>query len=102
MRELILTGGPWSLAEQRKILKYCQSDVAALDKLLPAMMPRIDLQQAVYRGRYQRAVAVIEHNGVPVNQELLGRFLENWDRIRDRIIETADAGYGVFEGRTFK
>ena len=102
MRELILTGGPWSLDEQRKIVEYCQSDVAALDRLLPAMMPRIDLQRAVYRGRYQRAVAAMEHNGVPVNQELLGRLLENWDRIRDRIIEKADAGYGIFEGRTFK
>ncbi len=102
MRDLILSGGPWSLAEQRRILEYCQSDVAALNRLLPAMMPRIDLHRAIYRGRYQRTVAMMEHHGVPINQPLLARFKENWQRIQERLIEKTDADFGIFEGRTFK
>jgi hypothetical protein len=35
--ELILRGGPWSIAEQGAILEYCESDVLALRKLLSAM-----------------------------------------------------------------
>jgi len=37
MVDLILRGGPWSVAEQKAILEYCESDVLALRKLLSAM-----------------------------------------------------------------
>ncbi len=32
--------------------QYCASDVDALARLLPAMLPRIDRQRALLRGRY--------------------------------------------------
>lgn len=41
MRDLVLTGGPWSSEEQDAILKYCQEDVEALLRLLPAMAGRL-------------------------------------------------------------
>ena len=37
MRDLILTGGPWTGDKQAIILDYCQEDVDALLRLLPAM-----------------------------------------------------------------
>ena len=37
MRDLVLRGGPWSSAERSAILDYCESDVVALARLLPAM-----------------------------------------------------------------
>jgi DNA polymerase I len=43
MRDLVLRGEPWSEAERAAILDYCESDVAALARLLPAMLPQIDL-----------------------------------------------------------
>jgi len=43
MRLLVLRGGPWSPEERADILEYCAGDVAALERLLPAMLPRIDL-----------------------------------------------------------
>ena len=39
MRALVLRGGPWSDTERAAILDYCESDVAALARLLPAMLP---------------------------------------------------------------
>ena len=50
MRDLILRGGPWSHAEREAILDYCESDVAALARLLPAMLPNIDLPRALDAG----------------------------------------------------
>jgi DNA polymerase I len=41
MRALVLRGGPWSDAERGAILDYCESDVAALARLLPACCPRL-------------------------------------------------------------
>lgn len=37
MRELILTGGPWSAQEQKAILDYCDADVQALVRLYQRM-----------------------------------------------------------------
>jgi DNA polymerase I len=37
MRALALRGGPWTDAEQRDLLDYCESDVIALDRLLEVM-----------------------------------------------------------------
>jgi hypothetical protein len=37
MRDSVLTGGPWTGDEQAAILDYCQEDVEALLRLLPAM-----------------------------------------------------------------
>jgi DNA polymerase I len=59
MRALILRGDPWSVEERKEILDYCESDVAALARLLSAMSPRIDLPRALLRGRYMAAVAAM-------------------------------------------
>ena len=65
MRELVLRGGPWSDAERAEILDYCETDVAALARLLPAMLPNLDLLRAPLRGRYMVAAARMERNGIP-------------------------------------
>jgi DNA polymerase-1 len=102
MRALILRGGPWSDAERAAILDYCESDVAALARLLPVMLPHIDLPRALLRGRYMVAAARMERNGVPIDTETLGRLRHHWSDIQDQLIADIDANYGVFDGRTFK
>ena len=102
MRDLILAGGPW-MAEQRiAILDYCESDIVGLEKLLPVMLPHIDLPRALLRGRYMAASAAMEFNGVPIDVETLERLRDHWTDIQDALIAAIDADYGVFEGRTFK
>jgi len=102
MRDLILRGGPWSDAERVAILDYCESDVAALAQLLPAMLPRIDLPRALLRGRYMVASARMEGNGVPIDIATLALLKQHWSDIQDQLISEVDRDYGVFEGRTFK
>lgn len=102
MRALILRGGPWSAEERAAILDYCESDVEALWRLLPALLPRIDLPRALLRGRYMAAVAAMEYIGTPIDTVQLERFRTHWAAIRSRLIAVIDADYGVFEGTTFK
>jgi hypothetical protein len=102
MRSLILRGAPWSDSERSAILDYCESDVAALARLLPAMLPRIDLRRAPLRGRFMVAAASIERNGVPIDIRTLSRLKMHWLDIQNELIAEIDANYGVFEGRTFK
>jgi len=102
MRELVLRGGPWSPEERAAILDYCESDVRALDALLPRMLPKIDIPRAPFRGRYMAAAARIERNGVPLDTTTLDRLKKHWSDIQDSLIADVDADYGVFDGRTFK
>jgi hypothetical protein len=102
MRDLIMRGGPWAAAERLAILDYCESDVAALARLLTAMLPRLDLPRALLRGRYMAAAARMEHNGVPIDVDMLALFRARWENIQDQLISDIDADYGVFEGRAFK
>ncbi len=99
MRDLVLRGGPWSNDERTAILDYCESDVAALARLLPAMLPTIDLPRALLRGRYMAAAAQVECNGVPIDALTLELLRFHWLDIQDQLIAEIDADYGVFEGR---
>jgi len=102
MRDLILRDGPWTDDERNAILTYCESDVAGLARLLPAMLPTIDIPRALLRGRYMVAVAQIERNGVPIDTETLGYLNRFWPDIQDQLIADIDMNYGVYEGRSFK
>jgi hypothetical protein len=106
-RSLVMRGGPWSAAERRRILDYCQTDVDPLGALLERMLPGIcsrpnGLGQAMLRGRYTAAVARMEQTGVPIDVDLLSRLRAQWAPIKGDLIAAIDKDYGVFEGATFK
>ena len=102
MRDFVLRGGPWSSSEQEAILDYCESDVIALQQLLPQMIHYVNLEHALLRGRYMKAAAQIEFSGVPIDTSIFKKLLDNWDKIQDELIKRVDVDYGVYEGRTFK
>ena len=89
MRDLVLTGGPWTSQQQRDIVTYCQGDVDVLGPLLERMLPRITarpdgLTNALLRGAYMKTVAVIEHNGIPIDTETLDRLRHHSGRYQNR------------------
>jgi hypothetical protein len=102
MVALVLRGGPWSEDERTAILDYCEGDVKSLARLLPAMLPKIDLPRALVRGRYMAAAAAMERAGTPIDVPTLELFRRHWTDIQDQLIAEMDADYGVFDGRTFK
>jgi hypothetical protein len=96
MRQLALRGGPYTDDEKLALLDYCQCDVDSLARLLQRMLPHIDRPRALLRGRYMAAAARMEHAGVPIDADALGKLRENWDRIKSRLIARVDKDYGVF------
>jgi hypothetical protein len=102
MRDLVLSGGPWDATQRQAILDYCESDVVALAKLLPAMDASIDLPRALLRGRSMKAAARIEAVGVPIDRPVLNILRQRWDEIQAGLISAVDAEYGVYEGGSFR
>lgn len=95
-RELAMRGGPYTADEKNGLLEYCESDVTALARLLPLMVPRIDLPRALLRGRYMIAVARMEWVGVPVDLEILSGMRTNWDQVKSRLVVEVNRLCGVF------
>ena len=96
MRALAQRPGPHTEAERAALLAYCETDVVALAKLLPAMLPKIDLPRALLRGRYMAAVASMEWNGVPIDVAHLDALRRNWEDLKGRLVQRIDAAYGVY------
>jgi DNA polymerase-1 len=126
MRELILGAETYSPREWGAILDYCDEDVADTAALLPHMLPQIlgltvaehveaamddrlpdragigmAWAQALHRGSFMSAIAVMEHNGLPVDMEALNALRENWEYLQGRAIEAAASATGIYRDGTF-
>lgn len=101
MRALAMRGGEYSTTERSALLRYCQEDVDALIRLFPIMIGRIP-DNAMLRGRFMKAAARMEFNGIPMDRDALLQLRSNWGAIQDALIEEVDRDFGVFDGRTFK
>jgi DNA polymerase I len=100
--ERILTGPPYSEQERREIAEYCDSDVDALARLLPAMIPFIDLPRALLRGRYMANLAAVQNAGAPIDLPLYRLFVKHCDSIKDLLVAEIDKDFGVYEGHSFR
>ncbi len=101
MRDLVLRGAPWTPEERMAVLDYCESDVIALSQLMPAMLPSLEIGQALLRGRYMNAAAQMEHVGIPIDGENLTLLRRHWTQLQEMLIDEVDQEYGVFVGRRF-
>ena len=75
MRDLILSGGPYSEDEKTAILNYCEEDVSSLVQLLHEMVPDIELNHAFYRGEYSVCLSKIEARGIPIDRHFTDKVL---------------------------
>lgn len=100
-RHLAIRGGPFTVEERDALLDYCQSDVEALIRLLPAMLPSIDVPRALLRGHYMAAVARMERVGTP-DHEVFVRLQRHWGMLKRRLIVDVDREFGIYEDATFK
>ena len=99
-RRVARDSGRCTGAEREAVLEYCASDVIATERLLIAMMPGLDPERAVVRGRYMAAVARIEEAGIPLDVATLERLRSRWPPIKERLI--GELGGGLYEGGVFK
>jgi DNA polymerase I len=107
LRDRIMAGPPFSSEDRAAILDYCAEDVRATAALLEAMEPwiapdTVRFGQALLRGRYAAAVAAMEHNGVPIDPDLLPRLRTNWPTITLALISEVDTAFGVYDNGHFR
>ena len=102
MRELALRPGEYTHEERQALTDYCERDVRALERLLPRMLSSIDLPRAVLRGQFMKAVACMEHNGIPIDMPTLRLLNEHWETLKAELVGTIDAQFKVYDGTHFR
>jgi hypothetical protein len=101
IRNRIIRGWPFTAEEREKILRYGASDVDAMVRLLPKMLPDIDdigLDISLHWGEVVSVLAKMEHRGVPIDMEIFSRLADKhaWAFVRDAMVPQIDANYGVY------
>ncbi len=103
MHERCIAGGPFTDLEQQQILRYCEEDVLETARLFQALEPGIrSIDQALFRGEFQKCSGKMTHRGIPLDTELLSRFRKNWIAIQERVSADANSHYGLplFNGKS--
>jgi hypothetical protein len=97
MRDRILRGPPFSIAEETDGLEYCQTDTDGAARLAPHIIPTIrSLPHALFRGKFQWEIAKQERRGLPVDLPLLTRLRTQWDALKCNLVSTQDR-FGVYD-----
>ena len=100
-RDTVLRGEPWMPGEHDGILDYCQTDVDALEKLLP-VLPLPNFGQSLLRGNYMRADAWMRHWGIPIDKPLADDLATHWNDLRGEMIADLNTRFPFFDGTVFK
>jgi hypothetical protein len=96
IRDRIMLGSPFSLAEIAMILRYCGSDVDVTAELFVKVL-YINVDRALHRGEFSKVSALMEHRGVLINGSLFRRISDSktWAGLRDALVPELDKA-GVY------
>ena len=106
MLTLAVRGAPFTEEEKKELLVGCEADVEHTERFLERVWRKVDdektFKQALWRGRYQGAVAYMRAIGVPLNIPLLKRMTEHWEELKLTLIDKFGSRYGVYVNGSFK
>ncbi len=100
----LFPAGDWPLTQAAMFYgaEAIGGSVASQISLLDKMRPKLDLNSALQRGRYTRAVAYMESIGIPIDTNTWPCLKAKWRGLRQRLVEDVDRHYGVFDGTSFR
>jgi hypothetical protein len=98
MRDRILQGPPFTADEEQAVPDYCEDDVRALVRAFVHIVPTIrSLPHALFRAKFQWAMAQAERRGVPIDLPGLARIRQHWDGVQLDLVTEIDRPFGIYE-----
>jgi len=90
-----------SADDRRDILPYCETDVVPLPELFLRLLPDMDIDEALERGRYVVETARIEYRGIPIAVDEYEKIKRNRNQIRLALIEQSPVGPEIYVKGSF-
>jgi len=92
MRNLCIKGGEFSDTEKSAIVQYCAEDVGITCNILHHLLKSkfFDLDEALLRGEYCKAMAKAEARGIPVDVNIVKGLYEHNEELISHLIEKRD------------
>jgi DNA polymerase I-like protein with 3'-5' exonuclease and polymerase domains len=88
------------LHRREELMDYCMEDVRTSIAIWQALEPRVNIQEAVLRGRYLVALAQVERRGIPADVDLVERLQASMPQIREAAWTAARREYpGVIDAQ---
>lgn len=85
--------------KREELMAYCLDDVKACLAIWECLNPQMAMPEALFRGRYLKALARVESRGIPTDTDLIRRLEASTDKIRENIWTRAREAYqGVING----
>ncbi len=107
-RALAMRGFPYTEAERRELLDYCQTDVDVLAPLLEITVQWLratagsrGIGQALLRGRYTCAQARMESAGVPIDVATYEVLSTHWEPVQLAMVGDLNTRWPVYTGTKF-
>jgi DNA polymerase family A len=100
IRRMILDNEEYTEVQRQEIQHYNKDDVYDTGDLLGALAPTIDIDRALFFGRYMAAVTRMERVGLPVDRDYLDELVTKWDAIRLHYIQRDDE-FHLYDGVNF-
>jgi hypothetical protein len=98
MRDRIVQGPPFSPQERKDIQLYNLDDVQSGARLLRRIVPTItSLPHALWRAKFQWAMAKQERRGVPLDTSTLVRARQHWQGMKVDLVNKLDRPFGCYE-----
>jgi hypothetical protein len=102
MRDRILAGPPYSVADRKEIMDYCQEDVRIQSELYLKMRDYLDGDRTLLRGEYMKVMTKMQYRGIPLDTEVLALMEKHLETLQQRMIHEVDADFNCYVGKTFK
>jgi DNA polymerase-1 len=82
MRQLAM-GDEIPLHSREDLMRYCMEDVHAGHAIWQALMSQVNIQEAILRGRYLKALSQVERRGLCTDVDMVQRLMESMPEIRE-------------------
>ena len=96
-RDMCILQNTWTDSEKEKILNYCKGDVLMNEYVFYKILNDLEnicgnnhellLEQALARGQIMACYAKVQQNGIPVDNEKIELFNDNWASVKHSVIQ---------------
>ncbi|MBX3742510.1 MAG: hypothetical protein KF712_16100 [Akkermansiaceae bacterium] len=82
MRQLAM-GDEIPETSREDLMRYCLDDVRTGLAIWQALAPRVNIGEAVVRGRYLKTLAYVERRGIPADADMVERLTQSMPELRE-------------------